>query len=98
MVGTIDFLQYIEIVKSIENIKKHIDIYLKDMYNRYSKQIDLFMNKMARDYHRLLDHVNKTILDLLKILKLYSDKHMTDMSSEPRSLNGYYNGKIFLSE
>lgn len=78
-------------------MNKQISIYLKNKYHEYSKQIDLFMNKVARDFNKLLDHVKQTLLDLLAILKLYSDKPVTDMSPEPHSLNEYYNSKTFLN-
>jgi hypothetical protein len=65
------------------------------MYDKYSKQINLIMNKMASDYHKLLYQVKQTLLDLLQLLQFYSNKAVTDISSEPHSFNEYYSGKIF---
>lgn len=66
------------------------------MYDKCLKQIDLTLNKIASNYHKLLDQAKQTLLDLLQILKFYSDKAVTDMSSEPHSFDEYYNGKIFI--
>uniref|UniRef100_A0A2H8TZF4 Apolipophorin n=1 Tax=Melanaphis sacchari TaxID=742174 RepID=A0A2H8TZF4_9HEMI len=89
----IDFIDHNShhFVNAIRYLNEKMEIYLKKMYNYYSKQANILMNKFKHDIDELIDQVEITLRDLLKQLNLYTNEPMNDMqSSEPRSIKEYY--------
>lgn len=97
VINVIDYNKHF--IHSVKDLDGQIGIYLKKIYKYYSEHANLLLNKLEHNIEEALDQAVLTLLDLFKILNLYTDEPVNDtQSSEPRSVKQYYNSKIFAVE
>lgn len=91
-----DFAGHIKLTDYLKNLGENIMRDLKNIYNYYSAKFDKFWEYIKSNYDELLEQAKRTLLDILNRLNQYTDELMNDVSSEPRSLNDYSNGMLYV--